>query len=135
MSDSKIVGLDGQPISSEPGRKFAIVGKINIHYTVFELKPGEDVGHAVRTFNLMAGKGDPKLAEITQTGQLFWAEDDNTRDIGRNTILQQVLAFFTALRPDGSLLKHDDPGAMVDAMLKRVDGDSTTPPPPGPTAA
>ncbi len=141
---STIIGLDGQPLpDNDPSSKaprFAIVGSVNIHYAVFELQEGEDMADALRTQQLMAKERDPKLAEITRTERLFWAEDDDTRPTNRAMLCQQLIAFMTNLGQDGNkfvahpIYTEEHMQRMIDhalaqADLKRESGDGPFPNP------
>lgn len=118
-----IIGIDGKPLQSPTDKRYAIVGKINVHISTFELKEGEDVGHALRTHRLMVDRHDPKLKDFTETVQLYWAEDDNTRDFARGTVLQQIIMLFTNLNSDGTCRVQMSADKLVDAILKREGGD------------
>ena len=131
---SPILGLDGKPIKLEDGKRYAIVGSVHVHYLVCELKPGEDMAHAIRTQQIMAQRKDPRLAELTTSIKFFWAEDDLTRDNNRMALLQQFGAFVTSLTPDGKTPARESSFQIVDDMLARSEKGSGDQP-PEPTAA
>ena len=127
---SNILGLDGQPLQPSDAKRFAIVGTVRVHYTVYELKPGEDMAHAIRTHQIMQQKKDPKLADLTQTVPFFWAEDDDTRQNNRIALAQQFCSFLGNLGFDGTTQVHADAFALASELLKRKEtGDQLEPPP------
>ena len=114
---SNILGLDGQPVRTEPTKRYAIVGHAHIHYAVFELKDGESEMEAVRTYNLMAQHHDPKLRTITTTEKFYWAEDDNTRPMARGKFIQQIYDFLAALLPDGTKRSEKEITGLVNELM------------------
>ena len=127
--ESKILGLDGQPLKASDAKRYAIVGTTRVHYTVYELKEGEDMAHAIRTHQIMQSKKDPKLMELTQSVSFFWAEDDNTRQNNRTALAQQFCAFLGNLGFDGTTQVHMDSFALAGDLLKKEGRDETPLPP------
>lgn len=117
----RIVGLDGQPLTTVDvdGKRYAIVGTVNIHAAVFELKEGEDMRTAITRQQRMVKEKDPALAKQTRSMVFFWAEDDATRDHNRMALLQQVAAYIAAMPPDGVVPLRKDAFELTDEMLGR----------------
>ena len=127
---SSILDLNGQPFKPSDAKRYAIVGTVRVHHTVYELEPGEDMGHAIRTHQILQARHDPKLAEITTSTPFFWAEDDDTRRNNRMALLQQLQAFFGNLMDNGTTQVHQDTFTLVDELLKKKEaGDQPEPPP------